>query len=170
MEDGAQEQGVSRNDWRAVCAVLMADREDEGGDVSSAFDEAEEPLLEEENELGDGDESDDEEYDEPEELSSDQEDEDDDFNPQASTSRARPSAKTRRKERSSPTSSFSDDETLRMTARQKKESKKAFGLFFPGVEEDKLPSKRIAIKDIARVAGLLKEKLSVEDVSDYGSW
>ena len=39
-----------------------------------------------------------------------------------------------------------------------------FALFFPDVSDDKLDTQRIMIKDIVRVAALLKEKITAEEV------
>jgi hypothetical protein len=54
-----------------------------------------------------------------------------------------------------------------LSSRQKKVSRTAFGLFFPDVADDKLDEQRIMIKDIVRVAGLLKEKIKTEEVCVY---
>ena len=135
--DGEGAMGVSLEDWRAVCAVLL-----EGAEA----DEREESELEEvprtrrtRGTTGGGgflreEDEDEEEYDESDASS-------DEFVP----------------ERAAPGT---------LSAEQKRAAMDTFALFFPDVEaEDELLRKRIMIKDIQRVSELLKEKLRIEEVS-----
>lgn len=50
------------------------------------------------------------------------------------------------------------------TPNQRREARTAFGLFFPDITDDRLDSQRITIKDINRVAKLLKERITAEEV------
>ena len=52
----------------------------------------------------------------------------------------------------------------RISPRQKKECRRMYALFFPDVEDKDLDSRRLMIKDITRVAKVLKEKITVEEV------
>ena len=162
---------VSRKDWRAVCAALLdvgvRDGEDEDGE--SAVD------VEMQDEEDEGAEE--EEYSESESCSSvDGEDSDYEYQQGGfvhSKSR-RQTAGRGRKRRGAARSSISpigpyDEEEFgrqpnRITERQKTEARRAFALFFPGVPDEELDGKRIMIKDIARIATVLKEKLTTEDV------
>jgi hypothetical protein len=79
----------------------------------------------------------------------------------------RPSKSSRK-----PRKALSSDEEMEVSSHkpkplssgQKKESRLAFGLFFPDVADDKLDEQRIMIRDIIRVASLLKEKIKAEEV------
>lgn len=55
---------------------------------------------------------------------------------------------------------------LTLTARQEREARMAFALFFPGVDTDDpaLATKRIGIREVADAAKVLKEKLSTDDI------
>ncbi|KAF8605674.1 hypothetical protein BDV93DRAFT_554535 [Ceratobasidium sp. AG-I] len=58
------------------------------------------------------------------------------------------------------------DMPLTLTARQEREARLAFALFFPGVETDDpgLATKKIGIREVADAAKVLKEKLSTDDI------
>ncbi|KAI0644167.1 hypothetical protein C8Q79DRAFT_875620, partial [Trametes meyenii] len=152
---------VSRKDWRAVCAALLdagaggdegenVDMDDDPGesaqDAEAASDSGEEyvgsDVSETENEGEEGSE--------------------DEYREGAKASPKRAAARGRGRKAASGTSS--EDEGPRpLTARQKKECRAAFGLFFPEVGEDELDGQRIRIKDVSRVAKVLKEKMSAEE-------
>ena len=57
-----------------------------------------------------------------------------------------------------------------LTNRQRRDSLAAFSLFFPDVAPEELPKQRIMIKDIVRVAKLLKEKINADDVPFPRFW
>ncbi|KAJ3810795.1 hypothetical protein F5876DRAFT_41087 [Lentinula aff. lateritia] len=135
---------VTRADWRAVCTILlepgvgddvMADRSRPGGEEDDAEDDA------------------DMQYD-------DEPESDDDYEPG-------PSSATRFKSRS--TRHTDDDQegtnsrTRRLTVRQKATCLETFRLFFPDAKDD-LPTRRILLADIQRVAKLLGEKLKAEEM------
>jgi hypothetical protein len=82
----------------------------------------------------------------------------------------RPQRKLGRNGRRRASDDSDDDEAepRTLTSRQKAECRKAFALFFDvddGTADDMLASKRIMIKDVSRVAKLLKEKISADEVS-----
>jgi len=144
---------VSRRDWRAVCAVLLPNgvpSEDRTADVSD-----EDPEDDFDFDAQEGEESDpsEEEY-QPSAK-------------QASTATS-PRRKSKGKSRlDSPLSSDEDeDHNKALNSRQKRECRTAFALFFPDLnsESTELDKQRLMIKDIARCAGLLKERLSAEDI------
>ncbi len=74
--------------------------------------------------------------------------------------------KSRRNTRRRAYRASSDGAPQPMTARQKVEARRAFGLFFPDVhvDSDELSKKKITIRDVKRVADLLNEKLKAEEV------
>lgn len=59
------------------------------------------------------------------------------------------------------------DVPLTLTARQEREARMAFALFFPGVDtnDPALATKKIGIREVADAAKVLKERLSTDDVS-----
>ena len=94
----------------------------------------------------------------------------------ASSSRRRrrgaASGNARSRRRNSDSSEYESDDDFEtdsgkskpLTFRQKQTCLSAFALFFPDIDLDELPNKRIMIKDLQRVAGLLKEKLKAEEM------
>jgi hypothetical protein len=167
---------VSRKDWRAVCAALL----DVGGQNEDEEMTETDGKVEGEEDKMDGETSEDE-YEDPDSGSEPDEDDgdsDDDYEeggfmrPREKPDRAPKSSSTRRKRRGATQSSSMDTDededfdeaSRRITVRQKAESRKAFSLFFPDVPDNELDRKRIMIKDITRIAGLLKEKLTAEEV------
>jgi len=156
------EEGVSRKDFRAVCAALLPKEEDQGdgGDGSEDEDES----LEESERLQDDEYS--------EEESSLSVDEDSEEYIGKGKARAKAVAKSRptprgrgnKRKRVDSTDTSDDDRPIRITPRQKAECRKAFALFFPDVPESELDSQRIMIKDIVRVAGLLRDKIKAVEV------
>jgi hypothetical protein len=147
-------EGVSRKDWRAVCtAIIEGENSDEVGEENRPGDE--------DVEMGGADSgSDSDEYrmldlsSELEEASTDEYEEESSI---AMTAKAKESQKT-----SSKASGTKVPEQL--TARQKAECREDFARFFPDIADVELDHQRIMIKDITRVASLLKEKLKAEEV------
>ncbi|PSS31023.1 hypothetical protein PHLCEN_2v2436 [Hermanssonia centrifuga] len=179
---------VSRKDWRAVCAALLDSPnvdEDEGPVDNKDRGEDEDGAM---AELDGVEESDDgEEYEEIGDDSSEEADgSDDEYQEggfvQASTSKGKTNTKTatkvttskrkgQRQTTSSPSTSESDtDQDLaakknaRITSRQRDECRRTFSLFFPDVLEKDLNQQKIMIKDISRIADLLKEKITAEEI------
>ncbi|KAF7973924.1 hypothetical protein HWV62_13982 [Athelia sp. TMB] len=167
---------VNRKDFRAVCAVLLdiEDEEDLEGDPEALHADSGGGFLIEDDTAADTgggfllpSDQEEEDYEEEEDAyesepaSEDVSDSAGEFtNEQPSTRRTR----TRTRHRSSSASSSSSDRAPKpLTASQKKEALIAFALFFPSVPEDQLPKKRLTIRDITRVASLLKEKISAEE-------
>lgn len=179
---------VSRKDWRAVCAALL-DAGD-GGDGEDVDEEGDEENVEgyrseeasgeeyvesgDEFEFGEGDEDSEDEYQEGGFERSKA------AGPSRRNVRATKKSVKTKKRRSLSDSSLSslesdDDSTLqkgprRITARQKAEARRAFAMFFPDVPDESLDKQKIMIKDITRVATLLKEKLTAEEVRFVSSW
>lgn len=161
---------ISRKDWRAVCAALL----DTGGPDEDAEDADMDDLGDDHNEDDSSEEyvesQDDNE--EPVDDGSDEEYQDGGFirsKPARKTRASKGKGRTSTAQRSSsPFASDASDELSsaprRITARQKAESRRAFALLFPDVPDGDLDEQRVMIKDIARVAALLKEKLTAEEV------
>lgn len=171
---GEQEMVVSRKDWRAVCAALLdtsapdeEDGEESEGGVKMDVDESE--TSEEEYVGSDGQSED------PEEDDSEDEYQEGGFvrsTPQrkdkgkgkAKAASSNRKTRSRKTSYSSESSEGFDGKPRQLTARQKAECRRTFALFFPDVSETDLDDKRIMIKDIARVADLLKEKITAQEV------
>ena len=154
----SKEQGVSRRDWRAVCAVLMPTTD---GMTDKSYPYSDQALLRSEDEEMDNfDEGD---ADSGDEYHSQSDHDDDEYtgSPQKQPSASRISI--RRKKHSSPVPE--NDSPTTLSARQKKEVKRIFALFFPGTPTADVEGKRLKIKDVANAAALLKEKLTADDVS-----
>lgn len=151
--DGSRD--VSRKDWRAVCAALL-EAEDGGGsstdDRPSAFHSE---MAAQEDDSG----SDSNEYrmsvdgDSSEPEASDEEYQDDG----PATSR------TPRKRFKSVLGAGLDAGQL--SAKQRAGCREDFARIFPGVPDGELDAQKIMIKDVTRVASLLKEKIKAEEVS-----
>lgn len=136
--------GVSRKDWRAICAALLeADGSDEENLAEVVeIDADSDPDSDEYQELSEEDSSD--EYEDP--------------------SRTAARAKTEKMQnvpRRTPTKSSAGKQ---LTPSQKAQCRRDFSRFFPHVPDDELDHQRIMIKDITRVADLLKENLKTEEV------
>lgn len=185
--DPSDEQFVSRKDWRAVCAALLYTNV---GDEDDAPQSAEPQLKDPLDEGGDltplesSDSGDEYQGSEPEGESSEADDDasDDEYQeggfivPKSKGKKSTPSTPTRARTRSSRKAGRSlsvsgsddgDDNALPrpLTARQRVECRRAFALFFPDVPDAQLDRQRIMIKDITRVAKLLKEKVTADEVS-----
>jgi hypothetical protein len=153
QSDEEQEEAVSKDDWRTVCAVLF-----EG---SGGGDEGETGINEESEGVSDDEEYQDFEDDESEPSSDDGDDE----YVVAGTSHPKSKSKPTRKSRRRATSSSPDSDSAKpLTARQTRECRVAFALFFPDTPDSALDKERIMIKDITRVAKVLKEKIKAEEV------
>ena len=156
------EEGVSRKDFRAVCAVLLLDEEDQEGGSDGWDDEDEEPEVSERQQDG-------EYFGEESSLSVDEDSEE--YTGKGKTrakavakSRPTPRGRGRKRKRVDSTDTSDEERPVRITARQKAECRKAFALFFPDVPGSELNSQRIMLKDIVRVADLLREKIKAEEV------
>jgi hypothetical protein len=164
-----RERTVGRDDWRAVCAVLLdpnVGEPDEGqGDV--------ERLQQDSGDKSESDndpDSDEYQYeDEPfaEESSADDTGSDEEYLDEPQSGKSRNKLKTSRKTAlvsSSPPPS--NDTPGKFTSRQALECRRAFALFFPDITVDssELDGQKIMIKDITRVAKLLNEKVKAEEV------
>ncbi|EJT99354.1 hypothetical protein DACRYDRAFT_17510 [Dacryopinax primogenitus] len=188
----AEEKGVSREDWRAVCAVLIGQRE-EGEMKRDDNDEEEDEEPE-----GEGGFMMDEE-----EESDLTDDEEDNYQPEDDEQGSSPSSDQGSEYEEAPASSskpFKDkrkakgktrvrDQELELSelgyadlsVKKKQEVRDAFALFF---EEEKgmkpkdlngkgkqretppLITRRIGAADLAKVAKLLNEKLSAEEIEE----
>lgn len=152
-----EEQGVDRKDWRAVCAILFADPRDTG--IPSDNPLTSEGEDEEDVEEADED-SDDDVYE------SDQEDEDEDG---SDYGKPGPSKRSTRKTRQTKSGVDSDDDRPQgpqpLSQRQRRECRRTYALFFPDVPSEDLPKQRLLLKDLARVARSVNEKLTTEEVS-----
>lgn len=170
--DADHEQFVSRKDWRAVCAALL----DTGLDspTDSEHEDAAD-TLDTDNDIS-----------EDEYMASSPEDSDDDmggsddeyveggFIPTKTTTKTKAAAQQTGRRGSRKTSKAmssidSEEEALDprrprpLTERQKQECRRTFSLFFPDIKDADLDKRRIMIKDITRVAKLLKEKITAEE-------
>jgi hypothetical protein len=132
--------GVSLDDWRSVCAVLLEDDDDEEEGVGRIESD------------GDGDDSDAYGGRSESEASAS----DDEFVP------GRAAGSKTRRTRKSAAGEVSNTRVLSKS--QKQAALDTFALFFPDTPPSELSKQRIMIKDIQRVAALLKEKLKAEEV------
>ncbi|KZP28113.1 hypothetical protein FIBSPDRAFT_684080, partial [Athelia psychrophila] len=144
----AEGASVTRKDFRAICTVLL-DIEVEEEPPALPADSGEDDDVEEEDEY------------ESEQASENVSDSEEEYtNDQPSTSRR---TRIRARHRSSSASSSSAHAPKPLTASQKKEALTAFALFFPSLPAEQLSKQRLKIRDINRVASLLKEKISAEE-------
>jgi len=158
---------VSRRDWRAVCAVLLADKSEETLD-----DEAAGGFIVEksngpdnfDNEMEADDISGSEEEDIYREPSLSEQDEDDSDEYQEGPSETKGKGKAAN-HKGKGVSSHSSSGVA--TSRQKQSALETFALFFPAstpLSEIELMKKRINYKDISQIAELLKEKIKADEV------
>ncbi|TFK43098.1 hypothetical protein BDQ12DRAFT_674389 [Crucibulum laeve] len=161
-EVDADEQFVSRDDWRTVCAVLLEhgggddddDDDDIGGKESNAFEESDDDAASDEFQMQDV-------------ISEGDDDSSDEYVEGPSTSKSRRRLNTRRTKSSSvsPTPvTLNDARPGKLTARQREACLEAYALFFPEVSDEELPKQKIMIKDIQRVAKLLGEKIKADEM------
>jgi len=161
-------QMVSRDDWRAVCGVLLDTTIDGTSEPETGHD------MDVDDDRNDVEDSGSDEYvfeKEPldEEFSGDEVKSDDDYYVEGPSTSRTPTKSNRARKGKGVASSNSaiDGVPGKLTARQTLECRKAFALFFPDVTElnsEKLDNKRIMIQDISRVATLLNEKLKAEEI------
>ncbi|KAF5380044.1 hypothetical protein D9615_006152 [Tricholomella constricta] len=141
---------VSRDDWRAVCAVLLEQHTEDDSDAA--------PMQQE----SDMDAGSDDQYFRSE---GDDEDSDDEYIEGPSTSTARRRTRGRTAAKSSPASpSPASSSKSKLTKRQQEATLEAFALFFPEVAPEDIPKQKIMIKDIQRVAKLLAEKIKADEM------
>ncbi len=149
-----QSQTVSFDDWRAVCGILLEHHAEEYADSSDGGGSDFEPHK---PDRGGAD------YDEEDNHPSD-----DDFVDESVPRQRRTRGKKKKMESDSDSDSGSGEgKPIRLTTRQKETCLEAFTLFFADATPEELPSKRIMISDVQRVAKLLKEKLKAEEVGDH---
>jgi hypothetical protein len=151
---------VSRDDWRAVCAVLLENRPPDDQDSDHVNDD----------EFDVGGTSDEyvDDYDKPEGIPSPASDDN-----YYDGERDGPSSR-RRKAKSRQVTSFDvldvlDMQAHNLTHRQKQTCLDTFALFFPHISASNLENQRIAIKDLQSVAKILNEKLKANDVGLFSS-
>lgn len=151
---------VSRKDWRSVCAALLEGEDGEGSDDGGPFAAHSETAARSDQEEDSGPESDeyrmsvDGDMSEPE--ASDEEYQDD---RPAAVSRSR---KPKKASKSLPTDAELDAGQL--SVKQKAECREDFARFFPDVPDAELDRQKVMIKDVTRVANLLKEKIKAEEI------
>ncbi|KAN0100374.1 hypothetical protein V8E55_000358 [Tylopilus felleus] len=149
----ASNDGVSRKDWRAVCAVLLEGEDDDGND--------EENPVADEMSADSGPDSDEYQMEEP--LSDDtNEASTDEYEETSSAPRAKKAYKALASR--TPTKHSGTETSRQLTELEKAQCRREFSRFFPGIPDDQLDQQRIAIKHIARVADLLKENLKTEEI------
>ena len=146
---------VSRKDWRAVCAALL-EAEDGGGsndDSPSAHSEMA-AVRGPEDDCG----PDSDEY----RMSVDS----DTSEPELSDEEYQVDTPTSRKPRNSTKSIASSRlDVGQPSAKQRAGCREDFARFFPDVADAELDHQKIMIKDVTRIANLLKEKIKAEEVS-----
>ncbi len=141
---------VNRDDWRAVCAVLLENRSTEDDPAEGDSDAGDEYI--EEYEEYDSDQ-------EPPSIASDDEYMDHRF---TSSSRRMRGGKSQTRRPLSLDELKTRSNTL--TKRQRQTCLDTFCLFFPDVPVSEVAKRNIMIKDLQRVAKLLNEKLKADDV------
>ncbi|KAG1762024.1 hypothetical protein EDD22DRAFT_778904 [Suillus occidentalis] len=151
---------VSRKDWRSVCAALLEGEDGEGSDDGGPSTAHSETAARSDQEKDSGSDSDeyhmsiDGDMSEPE--ASDEEYQDD--KPAAASGSRKPPKASK----SLPTHARLDASQL--SAKQKAECREDFARFFPDVPDAELDRQKIMIKDVTRVANLLKEKIKAEEI------
>lgn len=148
----AHNDGISKKDWRAVCAALLEGEHVEGSDKEN-------PVTDEDVEMGADSGSDSDEY-QTEELSGETEEASSDEYEEPS----RTAARARKAQQVSPRGIQGTGISRQLTESQKAQCRQDFSRFFPHVPDNELDRQRIMIKDITRVADLLKENLKAEEV------
>ena len=152
----AQSRYIGREDWRAVCAVLLENRPVEWG----LRDHPDEDESSSDQYVDDDDDDDDANNSEEGIPSARSEVSEDEYldGPQTSS--------RRRKGKSREEPSFDElkAQARHLTQRQRQTCLDTYSLFFPHVSGPELADQRIAIKDIQRVAKLLNEKLKADEV------
>lgn len=165
-EEIAETAMVTRNDFRSVCLVLLGG-EDGDQDVD---EELTSPLAPTEEIDGASDVYREPSFsslteDEEDQEKDDDDDDDEDYEP---VPQSKSPSKGRRKKGKRGSQSETDEdfsEPRQLSRRQKEVSLDSFQLFFPTVKRQVLPSQRIFLKDLIRVAESLREKIKSDDVS-----
>ncbi|KAJ3920069.1 hypothetical protein F5877DRAFT_38903 [Lentinula edodes] len=162
---------VTRADWRAVCTILLEPGVGDDGMADGSRRQSGSPG-------GDGEYVEEDVEDDVDMQYDDEPESDDDYEPGPSSATNFKSRSTRRPTPATSKVSVAggkrrthtdDDQertnsrTRRLTARQKATCLEAFRLFFPDAKDD-LPTRRILLADIQRVAKLLGEKLKAEEM------
>ncbi|KAJ7842894.1 hypothetical protein B0H13DRAFT_1731675 [Mycena leptocephala] len=165
-EADAEEAYVSREDWRAVCAVLLEHHAEEYDESDGAGAAAVADQLVE----GDSDADEDEdEYHQDAEPSADSDSDSDEYMEGPST-RRRTRTTAKRRARSSSSSSASSvappdsKKRRKLTARQAEACLATYALFFPSASKEELPNQRIGIKDVQRLSKLIGDKLKGDEI------
>ncbi|KZO98461.1 hypothetical protein CALVIDRAFT_535103 [Calocera viscosa TUFC12733] len=191
---GGEEQGVSREDWRAVCAVLIGQREElpeeeEDGEDGEELEEGEEGGFARQEE-GEGEEESDltssEDWrPEPQAESYSASDAGSTYEEVTTPSKRAGKGKGKGKGRRAPVEELSELTYSDLSSRKKREVREAFELFFEETwqgangnaqgqgqgkgkgKEKELPptiTRRIGAADVARAAKLLNEKMSPAEI------
>lgn len=146
---------VSRKDWRAVCAALLEAEDGGGSDDDSPSAHSEMAAVSgPEDDCG----PDSDEY----RMSVDS----DTSEPEVSDEEYQVDTPTSRKPRNSTKSIASSRlDVGQPSAKQRAGCREDFARFFPDVADAELDHQKIMIKDVTRIANLLKEKIKAEEVS-----
>ena len=150
MEEEREEGTVRKEDWRAVCAILLEGQAmDDGGEEDDYENEQEQEDYEQE----------DEQEEEDEDMYEDEADdsEDEEYAPHASTSTSHRRTRTRAR---SSSSSSSNIETTTLSSSQKSSILQTYSLFFPSSPHPS--TERIGIKDLQRLFALLNLESKVK--------
>ncbi|KAG6330615.1 hypothetical protein ID866_8475 [Astraeus odoratus] len=151
----ADSEGVNRKDWRAVCAVLLEDR---NGPGERAPENADFEMDEDSGSEGD-------EY-ELSSLSSEQgEGSSDEYKTGGSSTVKSKQARSESRRSPSKASFGSKLDTVHLTAEQKAQCREDFARFFPSTADAQLDIQRITAQEVINAANLLKEKLKPEEAS-----
>lgn len=148
----ADNEGVNRKDWRAICATLLE------GQEGIALGSEETGVVEMEEDSG----SEGDEY-QMSVLSSEQEESSDEYHDDISgTAKSNQATSGSRK----PSSKFptSNSDAVHLTTEQRAICKEDFARFFPAVPGAQLDGQRITAHEIMQAALLLKESLKPEEV------
>ncbi|KAG9005349.1 hypothetical protein FRB90_010425 [Tulasnella sp. 427] len=168
----AEEEAVSRKDWRAVCAVLFENPQDAGVKEDSLSppppsDGEREREKDSADDMEEDDEDDEDVYAQSDDSDEDAEDADSDYGARATGMGKTPKRATRSQRKSKDASLDEDGSSsgiITLTHRQRKECKIAFALFFPDVEEKELADQRLKIKEVADAFKILKERMTTEEI------
>jgi hypothetical protein len=157
---------VSREDWRAVCAVLLEPGSRDGGEGGGLGEGPSDLALHSDmNDESEPDEESDEYQYEDEPFAGESSDEEEDSDEEYTNNR-RTKFKSLRNSHVHSLSSSSGQTSRTLTPHQSLECRRAFALFFDvEADSEELEKKKITIKEISSTATLLKEKLRAEEVS-----
>jgi hypothetical protein len=161
QNSGGENQVVSREDWRSVCAVLL-EHGSEGDDAQGSDIEMSGPRIESDGAAV---------SDEYQESAAEDEvgDDDDDYIEKPTTQR-----RTQRTVKWSPSASSlslsPDSHPRKLTSRQRQACIDAYTLLFPTAPAEELLNQKIMIKDLQRVAKLLNEKLKTQEVGSHNAY